>query len=250
MRLSEETPFSRLLPMAGTKPSLRPFLFLLIAAALSSCSSSPTSPSSTFSVSITDIQTSSLSRIGETTQLEATARFSNGTTLPVAATWQSSNPTVATVSGSGLVTAVAAGTVTISATYQGKTGTTNFTVAPGANSMSATIDGTAFTPVDVGVLEASGKLHVWGIDGVAELDISVPAAVGTYQLATTGYVSVLAIHGPGEWDSDRTGGGGTVTVSTLTSTSASGTFSVTLANAIGTATDTKLVTNGTFNVVF
>ena len=251
MRLSEETAFSRLLPMAVTKPRLRPFLFLLIAAALSSCSSSPTSPSSTFSVSITDIQTSSLSRIGETTQLEATARFSNGTTLPVAATWQSSNPTVATVSGSGLVTAVAAGTVTISATYQGKTGTTNFTVAPGANSMSATIDGTAFTPVDVGVLEASGKLHVWGIDGVAELDISVPAAVGTYQLngPTKGYVSLLAAHGVGEWDTDVTGGSGTVTVSTLTPTSASGTFSVTLA-AEGMPTDTKVVTNGTFNLTF
>ena len=247
MRLSEETAFSRLLPMAVTKPRLRPFLFLLIAAALSSCSSSPTSPSSTFSVSITDIQTSSLSRIGETTQLEATARFSNGTTLPVAATWQSSNPTVATVSGSGLVTAVAAGTVTISATYQGKTGTTNFTVAPGANSMSATIDGTAFTPVDVGVLEASRSLYVWGINGVADLEISVPAAVGTYQLATTGYASLVLIHLPGEWDTDEAGGGGTVTVSTLTSTSASGTFSVTL--AYGTPPDTR-VANGVFNVLF
>lgn len=179
--------------------------------------------------------------------MEATARFSNGTTLPVAATWQSSNPSVATVSGGGLVTAVAAGTVTISATYQGKAGTTNFTVAPGANSMSATIDGTAFTPVDVGALKAWG-LYIWGINSVADLEISVPAAVGTYQLATTGYVSLLAIPGPGEWDTDVPGGSGTVTVSTLTSTSASGTFSVTL--AAGMPTNTKLVTNGTFSVVF
>jgi hypothetical protein len=197
-------------------------------------------------VSITDIFTTSLSRIGQTERLEVTARFADGKTQTVAATWQSSNPSVATVSN-GLVTAVAAGTVTISATFQGKTATTNITVAPGANSMTATIDGTAFTPLDVGgVLEASGKLHIWGINEVSDLEIGVPAAVGTYQLTPTVYVSLLAVHGVGEWDTDAPGGGGTVTVSTLTSTSASGTFSVTLA----AGTDTKVVTNGTFNVTF
>jgi hypothetical protein len=184
--------------------------------------------------------------------LEATARFADGTTQTVPATWQSSNPSVATVSG-GLVTAVAAGTVTISATVSGKTATTNITVAPGANGMTATIDGMAFTPVDVGgVLEARGSLHVWGINDVSDLEIGVPATVGTYQLngPTTGYVFLLAVHRVGEWDSDVPGGSGTVTVSTLTSTAASGTFSVTLASAVGPPTDTKLVTNGTFNVTF
>ena len=228
-------------------------LGLLVALALSCGCSSPTSPSSTLAnVSITDIQTSSLSRIGETERLEATARFADGTTQTVPATWQSSNPSVATVSG-GLVTAVAAGTVTISATVSGKTATTNITVAPGANGMTATIDGMAFTPVDVGgVLEARGSLHVWGINDVSDLEIGVPATVGTYQLngPTTGYVFLLAVHRVGEWDSDVPGGSGTVTVSTLTSTAASGTFSVTLASAVGPPTDTKLVTNGTFNVTF
>jgi hypothetical protein len=203
-------------------------------------------------VSITDILTTSLSRIGQTERLEAIARFADGKTQTVPATWQSSNPSVATVSD-GLVTAVAAGTVTISATVQGKTATTNITVAPGANSMTATIDGTAFTPVDVGgVLGASGSLHVFGINDVSDLEIEVPAAVGTYQLngPTKGYVSLLAAHGVGEWDTDVTGGSGTVTVSTLTSTSATGTFSVTLASAVGPPTDTKVVTNATFNVTF
>jgi hypothetical protein len=117
--------------------------------------------------------------------------------------------------------------------------------------MTATIDGTAFTPVDVGgVLEASGRLHVWGLNDVSDLEIGVPAAVGTYQLTTTGYVSLLAVHGVGEWDTDVPGGSGAVTVSTLTSTSASGTFSVTLASAVGMPTDTKVVTNGVFNLLF
>jgi hypothetical protein len=198
-------------------------------------------------VSITDIFTTSLSRIGETERLEATARFADGNTQTVPAAWQSSNPSVATVF-SGLVTAVAAGTVTISATYQGKTATTNITVAPGANNMTATIDGTAFTPVDVGgALDASGRLHVWGINDVWDLGISVPAAVGTNQLIWD--VSLSAVHGVGEWYYDVPGGSGTVTVSTLTPTSASGTFSVTLA-AEGMPTDTKVVTNGTFNLTF
>jgi hypothetical protein len=177
--------------------------------------------------------------------MEAAARFSDGKTLTVTATWQSSNPSVATVSD-GLVTAVAAGTVTISATYQGKTGTTNITVAPGANSMTATIDGTAFTAVDVGALETSGLLYVWGIDGV-DLEMQVPAAVGTYQFggAPTWYMSLLPT--VGEWTTDAAGGGGTVTMSTLTSTSARGTFSATL---VGGAPPTMKLVNGVFNVTF
>src|SRR6516225_11435429 len=79
MGLSEEIPFSRLLPMAGTKPSLRPFLLLLIAAAWSSCGS-PTRPtSSSSSSSPTGVYvtpggptvSTTLSRIGDTFQLSA-----------------------------------------------------------------------------------------------------------------------------------------------------------------------------------
>ena len=44
-------------------------------------------------------------------------------------TWSSSNPAVATVSATGVVTAVALGTVTISATSEGKTGTRSVTVS-------------------------------------------------------------------------------------------------------------------------
>jgi uncharacterized protein YjdB len=58
---------------------------------------------------------------GQVSQLTATQTLSNGMTQDVttAATWQSSNSTVATVSKAGLVTAVATGTATITATYLG-----------------------------------------------------------------------------------------------------------------------------------
>ena len=57
---------------------------------------------------------------GETRQLFAVSTATTGSTTDVtnAATWQSSNPALATVSSGGLLTAAAEGDVDISATYQ------------------------------------------------------------------------------------------------------------------------------------
>lgn len=57
---------------------------------------------------------------GSSTSLTATAHYANGSTVDVSsqATWNSSNGSVATVSG-GVVTGVAAGSATITATFQG-----------------------------------------------------------------------------------------------------------------------------------
>ena len=63
--------------------------------------------------------------VGSTAQLTATANPPNSATT---FTWGSSNNAVATVSTSGLVTGVAAGTATISASAGGKTGTATITV--------------------------------------------------------------------------------------------------------------------------
>jgi hypothetical protein len=67
---------------------------------------------------------------GQTTQLTATANFAKGTTQDVtgAAAWSSVNPTIATVSSTGLVTALAAGVAEIRATYQNVTGGMQLTV--------------------------------------------------------------------------------------------------------------------------
>jgi uncharacterized protein YjdB len=61
---------------------------------------------------------------GTPTQLMATAMFADGTAQIITnvATWQSSNAGAATVSSSGLVTWVAIGTTTITASYLGITG--------------------------------------------------------------------------------------------------------------------------------
>ena len=60
-----------------------------------------------------------------TLQLTATASFSNGTSRVVTteAAWRTSNGAVASVSATGLVTAVGNGQAEISATFEGVTGT-------------------------------------------------------------------------------------------------------------------------------
>lgn len=66
---------------------------------------------------------------GDSQQFTATAKYSNGATANVSskAAWQSSNTSVASVDSTGLVTALAAGFTTITATYSGVTGSAGLT---------------------------------------------------------------------------------------------------------------------------
>ena len=67
---------------------------------------------------------------GQTVQLTATPQDASGNALGGRViTWASGNRAVATVSGSGLVTAVAPGAATITATSEGQSGTASVTVA-------------------------------------------------------------------------------------------------------------------------
>ena len=68
-------------------------------------------------------------RIGATVQLAAEGRDSDGVVMPgLVPTWSSSSTTVATVSSTGLVTARAAGTATVTATVEDKTASAIITV--------------------------------------------------------------------------------------------------------------------------
>jgi len=71
--------------------------------------------------------------VGQSVQLSATPKDANGNALTGrAVTWSSSNTSVANVDGSGLVTAAAAGSATITATSEGQSGTSSITVTPPA----------------------------------------------------------------------------------------------------------------------
>lgn len=256
---------------------------IVVALAVSwSCSSSPSSTSVTTSPSSATVSSVAvsggtiLSSVGQTVQLIATATFSDGTTQNVTttSTWQSSNSGAATVSSGGLVTAVATGTVTITATYQGKAGTATVVLSFASSSrstMTAVIDGIPFSGITVLATKTgaipnlpSGLLGVAGTSAFTSpylvLDITIPAAVGTYSL---GFLSVgscslsqnstASVLHWGSGGSGEVGGSATVTLTTLTATGATGTFSCTLtpgAGVGGTPTGTKVVTNGAFNVTF
>src|SRR5207247_8917351 len=84
--------------------------------------------------------------IGQTVQLTATPKDANGNVLTGrVVTWASNNTAVATVGSTGLVSGVAQGQATITATSEGKTGTAAMTVVR-----------LVFAPVSAGVTHTCG----------------------------------------------------------------------------------------------
>ncbi len=128
--------------------------------------------------------TANLSALGATQQFSATARDPGNSPITGATfTWTSSNPSVATVSPSGLVTAVGNGTATITGSSSGKTATATVTVAQ----MVATVNVTPATSqltaagatsqlaaqaLDANGRPVSGKTFTWSSDAAPVATVS------------------------------------------------------------------------------
>lgn len=69
-------------------------------------------------------------KVGDTLTVTAAAVDASGHSTSITPVWATSNPGLASVTSSGLVTALSAGTVTITATYQGVAGHSTLTVNP------------------------------------------------------------------------------------------------------------------------
>src|SRR5207247_1271848 len=123
-------------------------------------------------------------QVGQTAQLTATPRDASGNPLTGRViTWQSSNGAVASVNGSGLVSAVATGAATITATSEGQSGTAvvtvsnvpvaSVTVTPASASVQqgATVQLTA-TPRDANGTALSGRVVTWGSNNTAVATVS------------------------------------------------------------------------------
>jgi hypothetical protein len=108
----------------------RSILVLLFAVglglAIAACSNSPTSATGVTSITVTGL----VPGVGSSNQFSALATLASGSTQDVtsSATWSSSNPAVAAVSPAGIVTSLASGSVTISATYSGVAGSEQISV--------------------------------------------------------------------------------------------------------------------------
>ena len=133
--------------------------------------------------------------VGQTVQLTATPRDAGGNALTGrVVTWGSSSTNVATVNGNGLVTGVAAGSVTITATSEGRSGTAAVSVTP--------------TPVASVSREPSGPQRWRRADGSAHGHAAqrewgpADGSSGDMDEWEHGYRD-----GGGQWPRDRRGGG-------------------------------------------
>lgn len=157
------------------------------------CSSDPDAASTV----TLDPASATMVSLGETLTLTATARTSEGQEVAGASfTWSSSNDAVATVEQSGLVTAAANGTVTVTATTGGVNGTASVEVAQVA------------TRVDVS--PPSATITAYGTDGAVQLtasafdagDSPIPSAMFSWtssddQVALVGLTGAVTTTGAG-----------------------------------------------------
>ena len=112
-------------------------LVTAVAAGSATITASAEGKSGTASVTVTSVPVASVGvapatasvQVGQTTQLMATPKDQSGNALSGrTVTWSSSNTSVATVSSGGLVAGATAGTATITATSEGKSGAAAVTV--------------------------------------------------------------------------------------------------------------------------
>ena len=140
----------------------------LLVAALSACGGGgdtpvdPTPPPQTVA-SVTLSPTTAALTVPATAQLTATARDANGNAMNATIAWSSSASTVATVSQTGLVTSVGAGTAIITATA-------------GAQSASATITVSVTPTSPYGpVVDKRDITSAGGTVGNADVAVTIPA---------------------------------------------------------------------------
>src|SRR3989449_1081622 len=128
-------------------------------------------------------------QVSGTVQLTATPKDANGAPLSGrTVTWASSNTSVASITGSGLVTGAAAGSATITATSEGQSGTARITVAnvPVASvsvspaTASLQVNGAVqlvATPKDANGTPLSGRAGSWSSSNTSVATVSTSGVV-------------------------------------------------------------------------
>jgi len=140
-------------------------------------------------------------QVGGTTQATAVTKDSTGAVLADRlVTWSSSAPSVATVSTSGVVTGVSAGSVTITATSEGKAGAASATIIPAQVATVAVL----LSPAAVAVGGASqatavlqdasgnvltGRTITWSSTSTAVATVGSNGAVSALAVGTTNIVA-------------------------------------------------------------
>jgi uncharacterized protein YjdB len=161
--------------------------------------------------------------VGATTTATATAFDDRGTSLTGrAVTWSSSAPAVATVSTSGVVTGVAAGTAIISATSEGRTGSVTITISAPVSVASVSFTGSTRQkvgdpyPITVTARSSDGTVLTrtvrWSVREATRARVNssgvvTPLIVGTYTLvAEIEGIEWTATYSSYDWESASSGG--------------------------------------------
>ena len=186
---------------------------LVTAGALGSATITATSEgkSGTSVVTVTDVPVATVTVspspasvvAGQTVQLTATPKDANGNPLTGrVVTWSSSNTSVATVNGSGLVSGVVAGSATITATSEGRSGTSAITVtpvpvasvtvspSPASVNEGRTVQLTA-TPKDANGNPLSGRTIAWSSSNTAVATVS-PSGLVTGKVAGSATITATS----------------------------------------------------------
>lgn len=141
--------------------------------------------------------------IGQTVQLTATALDAAGNTLGGRAiTWSSSADSIATVSSGGIVTGVAAGVATITATIEGKTASSTVTVTAPAPTPVASVNVSPSTvnlivggtqPVTATTLDAAGNTLTGRVVTWTTADPNVATVTSSGLITATGVGSTSVV---------------------------------------------------------
>jgi tricorn protease-like protein len=179
-----------------------PVLSIALLALLAACSDSTdpaVTPRPVASVAVTPATSGIV--VGQTVALTAVAKNDRGeVVVGRSVQWTSSNAVVATVSSSGIVTAIAEGAATVSATVDGKTGRAEITVSrvPVA-SVRLTPSTVVLEPVGIRQLTAvafdaagnvlEGRQVQWSTDAPG---VATVTATGLVQAVARGYAVITA----------------------------------------------------------
>ncbi len=139
--------------------------------------------------------------VGETAQLTAEPLDAQGAVLPGrSVAWSSSRPNVATVSGSGVITALSPGNAIITATVEGKSGVGAITVSP-APVASVAVSPTSATlvvgqtvqleaqPRDASGRPLEGRMVTWSTN---RLDVATVTSTGIVAAVSAGTATITA----------------------------------------------------------
>ena len=124
--------------------------------------------------------------------------------------------------------------------------------ASGAGTMSATIDGSAWSAISVNTGRTTGTLTISGSDVQRTMTISFARNTsGNQTLGATPIVLGIVIIGGQSWTANASGtGSGTATLTTYSANRAVGTFTLTAVGGPGASPASRQITSGRFDVTY